>query len=196
MYVIVLTAVYGIDSALIEYVWVIKTMGLDFPFLLEVAGNIVLLLSNLCYVVWIAYSLIHHWKQLSELKQTQKLQMYKKFTAFLVIFLLVSVILFLIQSAFLAWNLYDELWQLWWIFTAYWEFGYFFVVLLIAVLWWPNENNERYAYSVQIQVDGEELGDIGINDDSEEEPNTKLEVKEDDISDIKGTKKENSDSDS
>jgi len=96
------------------------------------------------------------------------------------------VILYFIQNILSIIGRIDELWQIWWIWDAYWEYGYFFVVLLIAVLWCPNENNTRYAYSVQIE--GEEMGDIGLpTDDSEEEPNTKLEIREEDISDIKGT---------
>jgi len=198
IYIVLLTIVYGIDAALTEYVWVIRTMGIDFPFILELGIAVVLIMANMTYVLWVGYSLLHQWKTLADLKQTQKLDMYKKFTAFLVIFLTFSVVLFFIQSALNAMNSSDELWQFWWIWDAYWGFGYFFVVLLIAVLWWPNENNERYAYSVQIQVDGEELGEIGLPEESEEEPNTKIEVQEDDISDIKGTRLEdkNSDSDS
>lgn len=197
--VIILTLVYGIDAALQEYIWVIRSMGLEFPFLLELIVGAVLVATNLIYVLWVGYSLWNQHKTLGQLKQTQKLDMYKKFIGFLVVFLTFSVLLFFIQTGLTVLNRRDELWQLWWIFDAYWEFGYFFVVLLIAVLWWPNPNNKRYACSVQ--VDGEEMGDlggdIGLPDDESDDGNTKLEVQEDDDRDIKtGYSKNDGDSDS
>eukprot|EP01123_Difflugia_compressa_P011255 TRINITY_DN4436_c0_g1_i1.p1 TRINITY_DN4436_c0_g1~~TRINITY_DN4436_c0_g1_i1.p1 ORF type:complete len:528 (+),score=55.79 TRINITY_DN4436_c0_g1_i1:70-1653(+) len=169
IYVVALTVIYGVDSALQEYVWVIRTMGLEFPRLLEFIAWAVFVLANVCYVAWVGFSLLSQWKSLSATRQTQKLSMYQKFAAFLVIFLLFSVVLFFVQTGLTALNRRDELWQLWWIWDAYWEFGYFFVVLLISVLWWPNENNERYAFSVQIQADGEELDDIGLPEDLEDD---------------------------
>jgi len=142
-------------------------MGLEFPVILQIFAFIVLLLANLVYVGWAAFSLYKLYRSLSEGKQTQKLDMYFKFILSLSLFFVFSVILFFIQSGLVIADKQDDLWQLWWIWDAYWEFGYFFVVLLIAVLWWPNENNKRYAYS--LQVDSEEMGTFALPSSEEED---------------------------
>jgi len=165
--VIALTVIYSISAAITEYVWVIRTMGLEFPLLLQIFAFIVILLSNAVYVGWVGYSLFKQYRSLSEGKQTQKLDMYFKFILSLSLFFVISVILFFVQSGLVIADKQDDLWQLWWIWDAYWEFGYFFVVLLIAVLWWPNENNKRYAYS--IQVDSEEMGTYALRSRSSSE---------------------------
>jgi len=84
--VLILTVVYGIDAALQEYIWVIRSMGLEFPSLLELIVGAVLVATNLIYVLWVGYSLWNQYKTLGQLKQTQKLDMYKKFIGFLVVF--------------------------------------------------------------------------------------------------------------
>jgi hypothetical protein len=184
--VIVLTLVYGISTAVAEYGWLIRTMGLQFPGVLHVFAYAVLILANITYAIWAGYSLFKQYRSLSEAKQTVKLDMYFKFILALVLFFVISMVLFFIQSGLLIADKLDDLWQLWWIWDAYWEFGYFFVVLLIAVLWWPNENNKRYAYSVQIDADAEEMGTFGLpSSDEDDDPKTNVRVPEDDQKDIK-----------
>eukprot|EP01125_Pyxidicula_operculata_P021583 TRINITY_DN838_c0_g1_i1.p2 TRINITY_DN838_c0_g1~~TRINITY_DN838_c0_g1_i1.p2 ORF type:complete len:155 (-),score=56.86 TRINITY_DN838_c0_g1_i1:111-575(-) len=106
--------------------------------------------------------------------------MYKKLAAFLLIFLSISLLFYLLESSFVVMERRDQLWGIWWIWDGYWEIGYFFVVLLIAVLWRPNEHNQRYAYSVQISqsednnieipnqrefgLDSDDEGEIELND--------------------------------
>jgi len=173
--VIALTMVYFIATAITEYVWVIRTMGLEFPVALQIFAFIVLLLCNIVYVAWVAISLYKQYRSLSSGKQTKKLDMYFKFILSLCLFFVFSVILFFIQSGLVIADKQDDLWQLWWIWDAYWEFGYFFVVLLMAVLWWPNENNNRYAYSVQI--DSEEMGTFALpSSEDEDDGGNTLEV--------------------
>uniref|UniRef100_A0A6B2L5V6 GOST seven transmembrane domain-containing protein n=1 Tax=Arcella intermedia TaxID=1963864 RepID=A0A6B2L5V6_9EUKA len=178
IYVVALTVTYAIASAVEEYVWVIKTMALDFPEPLEIVVQLVLVLTNFVYVGWVGYSLYHQYKKLTEEKQTQKMSMYKTFITALVVFILISGILYFLQITFVILNLRDDYWQVWWFWDAYWEVGYFLVVLLIAYLWWPNENNERYAYSLQLQnEDDNELADL---EDDDSPPVQPLEVNESD----------------
>lgn len=170
--VIVLTAAYGVGSAISEYLWVWKTMGVDIPVLVEAIFLGFTSVLNVIYLTWIGVSLYSHFKNLKQLNQTAKLSMYFKFSAFLGVFVLVSVLFFLLQFAFILTDAVDSLWQIWWLWDGYWEIGYFLVVVLIAYLWWPNENNERYAYSVQIGADGvplDNMNDIGIATDSSDE---------------------------
>jgi len=167
--VIALTGVYGISTAIHEYTWVWKTMGVDVPLLAEAVIMALTSILNLVYIVWISTSLWNHFKNLKQLKQSAKLSMYYKFSISLGVFVLVSILFFILQFAFVLTDVVDSLWQIWWLWDGYWEIGYFLVVLLIAYLWWPNENNERYAYSVQLGADGvplDILTDVGLGSDS------------------------------
>eukprot|EP01123_Difflugia_compressa_P011451 TRINITY_DN456_c0_g1_i1.p1 TRINITY_DN456_c0_g1~~TRINITY_DN456_c0_g1_i1.p1 ORF type:complete len:509 (+),score=54.41 TRINITY_DN456_c0_g1_i1:150-1529(+) len=159
VYVISLTIIYGVSCAAQQYIWEIRTLGFVFPRLLEFVVWLVVLVSNICFISWVAFSLFSQWKTLSNAKQTEKLSMYKTLCGFLFIFLFTSIILFFIQTGLTALNRRDEFWRIWWIWDGYWEIGYFLVILIISVLWWPNEKNERYAYSMQLPGD-EELDNV------------------------------------
>jgi len=172
IFVLVLTIIYGICSGISAYLWVLASMGVDVSMLLQVLALGVVSGLNVVYLVWIIKSLVYHFKNLAQLKQTEKLSMYRKFSTFLGGFIGMSVLFFLLEFSLVAADLRDDLWRIWWLWDGYWEIGYFLVVLLIAYLWWPNENNERYAYSVQIGADGTptgDLNDIGLESNSSEE---------------------------
>ena len=80
--------------------------------------------------------------------------------------------------------LQDKWWSWYWIFDGAWEIGYFAVIAAVAYLWRfisflfalhsflrPNENNERYAYSIQLDENlTEEMGNVELSDDDEIEP--------------------------
>ena len=40
----------------------------------------------------------------------------------------------------------DELWNVAWIFEAFWEVQYYSILFAISYLWRPTHNNNRYAY--------------------------------------------------
>jgi len=171
IFVLALTVAYGICIGVYEYLWVLSSMGVEISTLVQVLVLGVVSGLNVVYLVWITRSLVFHFRSLEQLKQTAKLAMYRKFSIFFGGFISISIIFFLLEFSLVAADLSDDLWRIWWVWDGYWEIGYFLVVLLVAYLWWPNENNERYAYSVQIGADGaatDELSNIGL-DSSEEE---------------------------
>jgi len=175
-YVFILTALYGVCAAINEYLWVMSSMGVDVTMLVQTIALGVVSGLNVVYLLWITKELIAHFKNLEQLNQTAKLTMYKKFATFLGGFIIISILFFLVQFGLFAADLADELWRIWWIWDGYWEIGYFLVSLLIAILWWPNENNERYAYSVQLGADGnptDDLTEFGLASDSSEEDGQK-----------------------
>jgi len=81
--------------------------------------------------------------------------MYTGLACTLCVFAVLSVIVYVLQSFFTAINYQDTLWQVWWIFDAYWEYLYIFITLMIAFLWRPNANNERFEYTPMMTEDKE-----------------------------------------
>jgi len=176
-----LTAIYGCCAAVNEYLWVLSSMGVDVSILVQTIALGVVSGLNVVYLLWIVKDLMAHFKNLQQLNQTEKLSMYRKFTLFLGGFIGISILFFILQFALVAADLSDDLWRIWWIWDGYWEIGYFLVVLLVAYLWWPNENNERYAYSVQLGADGnpaDDLHEFGLASDSSEDDDKKHSTKQ------------------
>ena len=57
--VIVLTAAYGIGSAISEYLWVWKTMGVDIPVLVEAIFLGFTSVLNVIYLTWVRFFAVH-----------------------------------------------------------------------------------------------------------------------------------------
>mmetsp|Transcript_8193 Transcript_8193/g.10948 ORF Transcript_8193/g.10948 Transcript_8193/m.10948 type:complete len:125 (+) Transcript_8193:1291-1665(+) len=53
----------------------------------------------------------------------------------------------------------EEKWETVWIWPAFWNIIYFVLLVLVAYLWRPQENNTRYAYHKSEDDDLEEQGD-------------------------------------
>src|SRR4051812_40787699 len=47
-------------------------------------------------------------------------------------------------------NAQDKWWRGWFILEAYWKILHFVVLICVSLLWRPNNNNKRYAYSMQL----------------------------------------------
>ena len=50
-----------------------------------------------------------------------------------------------------------EHWQLLWLVEAFWHVLYFGLLLCIALLWSPSQNNIQYAYSEQVVFEEEDV---------------------------------------
>uniref|UniRef100_A0A6B2L938 GOST seven transmembrane domain-containing protein n=1 Tax=Arcella intermedia TaxID=1963864 RepID=A0A6B2L938_9EUKA len=153
LFATLMTLFYFAAATMCTYVWVMSNVNFKFPELLEIITLTSYILINFIYVLWVVISLSRQYKTLYDAHQYEKLSNYKKLVAFLVFFFIISVVVFFCQVASYVLKLRDQYWQVWWIWDAYWEFGYFFVLLLIAGLWWPNKNNKRYAYSTQLDTE-------------------------------------------
>eukprot|EP01123_Difflugia_compressa_P008889 TRINITY_DN2795_c0_g4_i1.p1 TRINITY_DN2795_c0_g4~~TRINITY_DN2795_c0_g4_i1.p1 ORF type:complete len:150 (-),score=25.76 TRINITY_DN2795_c0_g4_i1:18-467(-) len=73
--------------------------------------------------------------------------MYKSLTVGVVIFGVLSIITYGGECYLTAKGYQDLLWNVWWIFTFYWEYVYLSLTLLIAIIWRPSENNTRFKSS-------------------------------------------------
>jgi hypothetical protein len=54
----------------------------------------------------------------------------------------------------------DQLWSVW-VWNAFWHTLYFVILIAIAILWRPTENNSRYAYSEMPTEDDVPLTNVG-----------------------------------
>eukprot|EP00009_Paramoeba_aestuarina_P001926 CAMPEP_0201511356 /NCGR_PEP_ID=MMETSP0161_2-20130828/3833_1 /ASSEMBLY_ACC=CAM_ASM_000251 /TAXON_ID=180227 /ORGANISM="Neoparamoeba aestuarina, Strain SoJaBio B1-5/56/2" /LENGTH=314 /DNA_ID=CAMNT_0047906823 /DNA_START=631 /DNA_END=1572 /DNA_ORIENTATION=+ len=107
----------------------------------------VALLDTLFYW-WIGVSLVRTFGQLTVRKQTVKLNMYKKFFIGLVISAFASGFMMFYQLWVAAGFVDDEAkWNTSWVWLVFWNIVYFILLLLVAILWRPQENNTRYAYN-------------------------------------------------
>ena len=117
--------------------------------------------SMICY--WIFISLLQTMKLLRLRRNTTKLALYRHFANTVVFCVLISV-------GMMLWAIYyheqgcSKDFANSWFETACWPMLFSFILLVIMILWRPNVNNQRYAYSPMI--DGNESDD----DDDMEEP--------------------------
>lgn len=112
---------------------------------------------DILFYAWIMYELITTMHWLSQRKQAEKLRMYRFFWWMLLTLGSLSVVVSFVQSVFIWQGKRDVWWQTWWFFEAWWQMLYLAILWVIAVIWRPNSNNKRYAYSLQI-ADSEEAG--------------------------------------
>ena len=117
--------------------------------------------------VWTMYALNNIIQTLESRKQALKLKLYWRFRAILVGSIVLSITYIIYVICFNLFNPANKFWHLKWTIDAYWEFTYFFILCVIAVLWAPSVNSQRYAYSIELsQMDNDEEGD-GFDIDSE-----------------------------
>ena len=116
------------------------------------------------WLLWVFRSLFNTLLLLQKKKQTEKLQIFKKLSWVILTFYFVSFILFISQMSLLLDDKYDKIWDSYWLFEAYWTAIYFIITVVIGVLWRPNPNTSRYAYSSQL---GDGPSDSNINNGTE-----------------------------
>jgi len=86
-------------------------------------------------------------------KQEAKFQMFKILAITLLIAYIFSFTLFIIELVAQWNNYFNSWWRGWFFFDAYWEILYLVILIIIAIIWRPTENNFRYAFSSQLADD-------------------------------------------
>jgi len=104
---------------------------------------------------WIFVSLLRTISQLQVRKQTIKLEMYRRFLITLVVSGVISALVIFSQLMVQMTKEPDDTWQTDWIWAAFWHILYFAILLAIAIIWRPTDNNTRYAYT-ELLVDNPE----------------------------------------
>ncbi|CAB4284955.1 unnamed protein product [Prunus armeniaca] len=89
-----------------------------------------------------------------------KLELYRKFTNYLAIFVLLSVAWIGFELYFNATDPLSEYWQIAWIIPAFWTLLAYALLAVICILWAPSRNPTRYAY---LEEAGDDFDEEGIS---------------------------------
>ena len=153
--IVFLTAVYALCSGAFDLFQVLErneasAQKISFIFLLLVA------MLDVIFYYWTFLSISILLKQLSTRRNKlalAKMFLYKQIWWILVTTAIFSMGLILAQVILVSLKKSDDTWMvLWWLRFALWDIGYFLILLSIAYLFRPMENNQRFAIA-----DGEEL---------------------------------------
>lgn len=99
------------------------------------------------FILWIFSSLSKTLEKLQMRKNVSKLELYRKFTNSLAVFVLLSIAWVGYELYFKASDPLSELWRIAWIIPAFWTLLEFLLLVVICVLWAPSNDLTRYAYS-------------------------------------------------
>ena len=113
--------------------------------------------SIICY--WIFMSLLQTMKTLRLRRNTTKLSLYRHFANTIVFCVVISI-------GMMLWAIHyheqfcNEDFAYGWFETACWPMLFSLILLVIMILWRPNANNQRYAYSPMIDGNGSDDDDV------------------------------------
>ncbi|KAK1391169.1 Transmembrane receptor, eukaryota [Heracleum sosnowskyi] len=108
------------------------------------------------FILWIFSSLSRTLEKLQIRRSMAKLELYRKFTNYLAVFVLLSIAWIGYELYFNASDKYNELWQYAWIIPSIWTLLAFSLLAVICILWAPSRNPTRYAYSEETGDDFDE----------------------------------------
>ncbi|KAJ8570938.1 hypothetical protein K7X08_037910 [Anisodus acutangulus] len=109
------------------------------------------------FILWIFSSLSKTLEKLQTRKSMAKLDLYRKFTNSLAIFVLLSIAWVGYELYFNASDPLSELWRISWIIPAFWSLlAFSLLVVVVCILWAPSSNPTRYAYSGETGDDYDE----------------------------------------
>ena len=110
---------------------------------------------DVIFVLWILDALNGTMEYLESMNQTRKLMRYLRFRCVFLFAILFSVVwvVFSLVDTYDEDGILEE--QHEWVVLAAKELNYLFLLIGIAVLWWPNETAKEYAYVMQLPAIGE-----------------------------------------
>lgn len=112
--------------------------------------SVFIVFTNAAIMIWACIELLKTIQKLTNQKENVKKMMYKKLAIILVVAFLVSTILYFVEYILTMRNALDGMWKAEFIFSAYWEIAFFVIITSIAIIWRPNMNNKRFAYSQEL----------------------------------------------
>ena len=100
--------------------------------------------------MWILQALLATSADLEKKGQAVKLSLFRRFRNVLAMSVLFSLVWSTYSMAASLEGYYEEHWKSRWSLTAVWEVFYVVILMVIALLWMPSKNSQRYAYSIQL----------------------------------------------
>ncbi|KAK9755411.1 hypothetical protein RND81_01G023100 [Saponaria officinalis] len=113
-----------------------------------------------CSILWIFSSLSNTLEKLQMRRSVAKLDLYRKFTNSLAIFVVLSIAWIGYELYFNATDPLSELWRIAWIIPAFWAVLAYSLLVVICILWAPSRNPTRYAY---LEDTGDDLEEEGVS---------------------------------
>lgn len=149
--------------ALVERCTVIFNVAADFKVQLFVIVPLSICDALICW--WIFTSLIQTMRTLKLRRNVVKLSLYRHFTNTLIFTVLASVV-------FMVWSMIEHKmpeciydWKELWVDDAVWHLLFSIILIVIMILWRPNANSQRYAFSPLLdQDDDDDAHEAMIND--------------------------------
>lgn len=112
-----------------------------------------IVLTNGFILLWSVFELIKTIQKLRNQNEDVKMRMFRKLAVILVFAFLISAILYIVQFGITVSGNLDSIWKGEFLFSAYWEFAFFVIILGIAIIWRPTLDNKRFAFSIQLSDD-------------------------------------------
>lgn len=154
--IVVLTVFYGLSSFVFDLFQVLERneasgQKISLIFLMVVA------VLDVIFYYWTFLSLSILLKQLSTRRNKlalAKMTLYKQLWWILIVTGVFSAGLVIAQIVLVGSVRSDSTWMLlWWLRFALWDIGYFLLLLSVAFLFRPMENNQRFAVSPEIELE-------------------------------------------
>ncbi|XP_059641160.1 uncharacterized protein LOC132283252 [Cornus florida] len=176
--VLVLGVIYFVASEVLELVEHLGNID-DFSGKTKLYLVLPVAFLDAWFISWIFLSLSKTLEKVQMRKSIAKLELYRKFTNSLAIFVLLSIAWIGYELYFNASDPLSELWRIAWIIPAFWCLLAFSLLVVICVLWAPSRNPTRYAYSGETGDDfDEEAISLTIGVKVANDAGTQLERKE------------------
>ncbi|KAJ7961070.1 Transmembrane protein like [Quillaja saponaria] len=155
--VLLLGLVYFVASEALELVEHLGNIN-DFSGKTKLVLVLPVVFLDSCFILWIFSSLSKTLEKLQIRRNMAKLELYRKFTNTLAVFVLLSIAWIGFELYFNATDPLSELWQIAWIIPAFWSLLAYSILVVICVLWAPSRNPTRYAYLEEAGDDSDEEG--------------------------------------
>nr|XP_043636191.1 transmembrane protein 87B-like [Erigeron canadensis] len=172
--VLILGAVYFVASEALELVENLGNIN-DFSGKTKLYLVLPVAFLDAWFILWIFSSLSKTLEKLQMRRSIAKLEVYRKFTNSLALFVLLSIAWIGYELYFNATDPISELWRIYWVIPAFWSLLAFSLLVVICILWAPSRNPTRYTYAgdtgddydeeaisltTGVKVDGGEVGTV------------------------------------
>jgi hypothetical protein len=152
--VIALTSVYFISVCALDIVSNVGTID-DLTTTARILLVLPVAILDAIYIVWVFKSLSKTLAILQTRNATGKLQLYKRFTNTLALWVWISVAWIAYEMYYKVTDNYNERWQSDWVVSDFWHILNFLFLCILVWLWGPTSHSTRYAYSEQDAADEE-----------------------------------------
>ncbi|EGG21160.1 seven transmembrane domain protein [Cavenderia fasciculata] len=156
-----LTILYCIFKSIQYYLWLIPTASTSEQVTM-VFFNLAVSILDVVFYWWIFSSFMKIFSRLSLKKQKAKLEMYQKFFVALVISAVLTLLIIFISIMVNHYKSADQTWKFNWLSVSVWDVLYFGLLCVLAWIWKPNDNNQRYKYNEVVDND-EDSADVVLH---------------------------------